>query len=818
MIRKFALKTVLKNKTKSICAVVAMFLTTIMFCTLYTTVVGIHNAQEYSNIKSIGTMGQVVLKNCDKETENAFNKIKENDKVESVGYRQYLADVINEELRYSVEFSYEDSIYSEHCFQQLISGHMPYAINEVVMDKGTMAVLGIKTKVGEPVILDLKIGTEHFQEKFILSGWFNQNTATEIKTGQVIVSKDYAKYWNENHTKEDVYGQTTIDILLRDNKNIEEQIDVILSDAGINDKVDYSINPAYMQQGFLMDIDNLIISLIGIVIIVIIGFLIIHNIFYIATLKEAKEYGRLKALGMNKSQIGKFVKWQATYLLMIAIPLGVLSGYFIGKKLIPILLSQTNLRGVENVNLIQTQDFLLVLMLSIIFVVFTTIISIYGPLRKVKSLSPIESEKIELKLKKNTKATSDGNKLYKFAYHNINRNRKNVLLVVMSVTFTIMLIGISYSLIGSFDVNKYLSKMLYSDYKVGTENFFTSNYLLSDGTVADIPDEIINEIKKENIVKKDGIVYGSCDDASVSIIGYDMKREDYLLNFYGIDKFNIREEMFVEDNVNLAPFYDGEGILEGVWLNEDGSIMQTDEVHKVGESITIQTSSGQQKTYTVLGHVKLGESIINSGIYGDNTFELYVSSNSYKDLISEPKIMAYSFDVRKGEETHAKDIMNTLTEKFSEIDYRSKESYVAEFQIMKKIVETVSVLLCIVFSIIALVNLINVFLTSVVMRKNEFVTLRSIGMKRKQMRKVLLYEILYYTSSSVILAVGLSLIISITIIENICNSMEFLSYSFKSGIFVWVYAVILVIDFCIVYVIEKHMNKDTIANQLKQKV
>ena len=259
---------------------------------------------------------------------------------------------------------------------------------------------------------------------------------------------------------------------------------------------------------------------------------------------------------------------------------------------------------------------------------------------------------------------------------------------------------------------------------MGTENFFTSNYLLSDGTVANIPKKVINEIKKENIVKKDGIVYGSCDDASFSINGFDMKREDYVLNIYGIDKFNIRKNMFVEDNVELASFYKGEGIFEGVWLNEDGSIMQTNEVHKVGESITIQTSDGKQRKYTVLGHVKLGEGVINSGIYGDDTFELYLSSDSYKDLIEDPKIMVYSFNVKKGEESHAKDIMNALSENYSEIDYRSKESYTAEFQTLKTIVEMVSVILCIVFSIIAVVNLINIFLTSVVMRKNEFATLR----------------------------------------------------------------------------------------------
>lgn len=816
MIRKFAFKTTLKNRTKSICAIAAMLLTTIMFCTLYTTIVGLHSAQQYSNLKSIGTIGQVVLKDCDKKEENALWMMKKNDKVESIGYRKYFADVTNEGLKNSVEFSYEDLTYSEHCFQQLISGHMPKATNEIIMDKETMEALGVEPKVGQAVVLQLKIGKRQLEEKFTLAGWFNENDTSEIKTGQIITSEAYEKQWDKTYTKDGVYGETTIDILFKSSRNIEKQVKQLLSEAGIKEEVDYSINPCYVENGFFSDLSNIFFTAVSATMIIIIGFLIIHNIFYLATIKETKEYGRLKALGMEKKQIGKFVKWQAIYLLLVSIPIGIICGYFIGIKLMPMLLLQTNLKGVEDTSLLHLEDFLFVLILSTIFVVFTTIISIYGPLKKMKSLSPIQSQKVELTLKSNFKTTSDGNKLYKFAYCNVRRNTKSVLLVVTSITLTITLIGISYSLIKSFDMDKYLSKKVYSDYKVASENFFTSNYLSVDGTTADLPEKIINKIKEENIVKKDGIVYGSCNDSSISISGCQYKREDYFLNFYGIDKFNLREEMFVEDDVDLNSFYDGDGILEGVWLNEDGTILQTEEVHEIGEKLTIQGDSGKKKTYQVVGHVKMGEAIASSGIYGDNnTFELYVSSDSYKKLVEEPKIMVYSFDVKKGEKSHAADVMKRLIENFSGIDYRSKQSYATEFGMLKKVVGLISIMLCIVFSMIALVNLINVFLTSIAMRKSEFVTLRSIGMTRKQMRKVLLYEILYYTSGAICTAFLLSLVLSLKLIKNICNSMEFLSYSFQWDVYIWIFCVIFVIDSIVVCAVEKYMNRHAIANQLK---
>ncbi|OYO76122.1 hypothetical protein CG709_16160, partial [Lachnotalea glycerini] len=265
MIRKFALRIIRADKTKGISAIIAMILTSILFSTLFTTIIGMNKASEYSEIKKSGMLSQIVLKDCDSKIEDAIEKIRSNDMVDSTGYRKYLADVVNDELSYNVELSYEDEVYSTHCFQDLKEGHMPEAENEIVMDESTIKALGIEKKIGASVPLNLKIGDTYVSEDFILSGWFELNNALEIKTGQVVTSKCYAKKWESNYTKNSIYGAESVDILLKNSKNVEEQAENLLTQVGLDlETVRFSVNPAYCDDTSTIETSSLLVMIVGI--------------------------------------------------------------------------------------------------------------------------------------------------------------------------------------------------------------------------------------------------------------------------------------------------------------------------------------------------------------------------------------------------------------------------------------------------------------------------------------------------------------------------------------------------------------------------
>lgn len=817
MIRRFALKTIRTDKVKGICAIVAMLLTSILFSTLFTTIVGIKKAAWYSDIKKSGTVSQIVMKDCDSKTINATNKIKSNSMVESTGYRKYLADVISNKLKYNVEFSYEDAAYSRHCFQNLMAGHMPQDIKEIVMDEETIKTLGVEKKIGEVVNLNLRIGRSQVNEEFILSGWFKQNNAVNIKTGEVIASKSYAAKWDSLYAKDGVYGQVSIDILLKSSKNLEEQTKKIMEQAGLNiNKVACSMNPAYTSSKSISNFSDIVIVVFAILMIVLVGYLIINNIFHIAAIRDTKEYGQLKTLGMTKKQIGKYVRWQVYFLLIVAIPIGLILGLSIGRGLLPGILAHTNFENTASGVLMGIKEIGIISSLSVIFIVITTMISICGPIRTIGKISPIESTKLELKMHNKSRRTSDGGKLHKFAYYNVTRNKKNTVFLIVSISLPIILVGLSFTILDSFDMDKYLSKMIYSDYVVATSNYFKSDYLMDDGETASISEDMIKDIESSGVVKDGGIIFSSCNDDSIAIGNEEESRDDYWVNFYGLSEFNLRKDMIVEKKVDLKKFYDGDGIFEGVWVNDNGSVILGSSNYAVGDKVTLQIQDGIQKEYQIIGHLKIGEGVMYTGIFGDSTtYELYTSSDAYKKLVKNPQIMAYTFDVKKGDEDKADDMIHKITTSYPGSDYKSKSTYIGEFNSLKNTVQIICIALCVILSLIAFLNLINVFVTNIIVRKGEFATLRSIGMTRKQLIKMLLYEMMYYCGSAFVLSLILSVLLSNVMIKKLCNNLSLFTYSQNIFVFMYILLTIVMIGGLTVLIEEKHMNKKNVAEQLR---
>ena len=73
--------------------------------------------------------------------------------------------------------------------------------------------------------------------------------------------------------------------------------------------------------------------IIFIVLFILAGYLLINNIYSISAMQDIKNYGLLKTIGTTQSQIALLVKIQTLWLLVLGIPVGLVTGYFIGKSI-----------------------------------------------------------------------------------------------------------------------------------------------------------------------------------------------------------------------------------------------------------------------------------------------------------------------------------------------------------------------------------------------------------------------------------------------------------------------------------------------------
>lgn len=131
-------------------------------------------------------------------------------------------------------------------------------------------------------------------------------------------------------------------------------------------------------------------------------------------------YGRLKLIGMQNNQVRSLLIRQIVNISIISIPIGMLFGWCIGTKSLPILLNMMNISS----NNIKT-FYPMIFVYSLLFVLMTILISTRKPLKLLRTIQPINTVKYlgDIKVTKARKANSKFS-LATFAYRNVCRNKK----------------------------------------------------------------------------------------------------------------------------------------------------------------------------------------------------------------------------------------------------------------------------------------------------------------------------------------------------------------------------------------------------------
>ena len=83
----------------------------------------------------------------------------------------------------------------------------------------------------------------------------------------------------------------------------------------------------------------IISALLFIIIFVITGYLLIHNIFEISVVQEIKKYGLLRTIGTTGKQIKRIIYKQAFWLSIVGISIGLILGYMVGILMLPWVLN-----------------------------------------------------------------------------------------------------------------------------------------------------------------------------------------------------------------------------------------------------------------------------------------------------------------------------------------------------------------------------------------------------------------------------------------------------------------------------------------------
>ena len=511
-IRRLSFKSLWASRKRNIIAICAIALTTLMFTSLFTIMLSVNSSYETYNFRQAGGYSDGSFKDLSREQ---ADKIAAHKGIKASGERIVCgfssSDVFG---KVAAEVSYMDKNCTKWSYATPTTGKEPQKENEIAMDTTALRLLGVEPKLGTNVTITYQAGNGTDTgipqtDSFILVGYWEYDDLMPVH--YINVSKAYVDKINEKCI---AAGDEALDIdlnvMLPSKLNIREQMEKIDTDLGYDwntrdqeNSARIGVNWGLTASSVSSDIDfSLVAAILAFFLLIIFtGYLIIYNIFQISVTGDIRFYGLLKTIGTTPRQLRHIITQEALFLCIIGIPVGLLLGYGIGAVLTPIALETTSIIGTKAA--ISSSP--LIFIGSAVFAIITVFLSCRKPGKMAAKVSPVEAAKYtEGMTGKKKKRHSRGAKVYQMAFANLGRNKKKTILVVVSLTLSVTLLNVLFSLVNGFDMDKYVDRSTCADFIVSSTDYF--RYNTADEYIgADTIDEI-----KENT------------DETVSGSGYDL--------------------------------------------------------------------------------------------------------------------------------------------------------------------------------------------------------------------------------------------------------------------------------------------------------
>ncbi|MCB2338831.1 ABC transporter permease [Clostridium estertheticum] len=800
-IRNLSIKSLKANKLRNIFAVMAIALTTILFTSLLTIGISMNKSLQESSMRQVGGSAHGSFKYL---TKDEFDHIKTHKLIKNIEYSVSVGFAKNNELSTrQTEVRYATNKEAEFMFDLPTKGRMPQNENEIALDTIVLDKLGVPHEIGRKVTLTYTINGKQATDKFILSGYWKGDSVTPASMAWVsekfLKSKldDIDYKYVKSHIKEtgNFTGLIFADVMFSNSFNVENKLLKILKDNGYKEaNIPVGVNWAYTSGQITSNLGT-IAALIGVMLLIMLsGYLIIYNIFYISVANDTKFYGVLKTIGTTSKQIRSIVKRQAIILSIIGIPIGLVIGYIMGAVLIPFVM--------QIVNVTHTEIYFnpLVFIAASLFSLVTVIISCRKPQKIASEISPIEAVRytdVPDNGKRKDKDSTNGVRIYKMAFYNVFRNKKKAIVVMISLSLSIILFNSVYTIVKGFNMDKYVGEFMSSDFVIATVGYFNPSVGYKGQDT--LKEKTVDKISSLKGVKNAGRIYfkeikhkltdkslkwlkgalkseiaikdksGSTEETNKILESKEMKLELYGLDKLIWNKFKIYKGIF-----DAEKFATGNYIIIGA-PNIYGT-SGTESYYDVGEDFKMAYDDGTEKTYKVMA---IGDIPFNLSIKraDPQAVQISIPSDDFKAHVKKPVIMTASFDVEK------KDILSV--EKYIEsyvktkepaLSYMSKNLYEKEFAKTQSTYNVVGYSLSFVIALIGILNFVNSMATSIISRRKEHAMLQSIGMTGRQLYKMLLFEGLYYALFTILIVVTFGTAFSYIIVKVIAGGIWFFSY------------------------------------------
>lgn len=791
------------DKKRNILTIAAIFLTTFLLCTIISVGLSYWNTVSLRQQRMQGIDYDIELT---EPRDDQISIMRKMDKIEYAGLSVKCAIVSkyqDKELDKVRLYWLDDICWEKQTIPALddYEGKYPDKENEMMLSKSALRSMGIQNpKMGMELPLVYQTLAEDSENEdtaktFVLSGWFLDYTGVD----KGYVSEEF--YRSTGVLQTDLtQGSLKISLenpLYSENDIIEMQNQIKLSGNQIIE-ADYDT------------ISNFIKTVLGLVLLLALvfmsGYLFIYNTLYISVNRDIRYFGQLKTIGTTSMQIRKMIYRQMLWNAAIGIPLGLACSAIVGRLVIPSLLHALN--PTIAINQVGTGS-LWVFVIAAIFSFGTIMISSQKPAKIAMHCSPIEAMKYigaaSAKVKNKKRTGGDIRSMVKM---NLFRDKKQFVIIMCSLSLAVSLFLIINVVIYVNNAKNILNHSY--DYDIR---------LLNQTLLSDSEEQVINSDFIEQIRSIDGVKDVRVLKSATAVVPYQENvygeyYKELYASRYSPGNYEKDMELYKKqpDHYSFTCRVVGIDEVEFEKINNtllnplDKEKFKNGEIAFISKTFTQGDNgiTGKKVEFsipTALNPEK--KEIIETGAMIDDypayysagyTPDLIVSDDFFDEIMGQPLIEMIKIDYDEPFSKSVEASIKKLAESNKLISWESKLDSYSEMKNSENQITVLGGSLGIIIMLLAISNYMNMMSESMQNRSKEFAVLESVGMTRKQIKKMIVFESLGYS----ILSISISLIIGLPASYMVFTNFNIYSIPFAFPILKTLFLFIAIIIICVV--------------------
>lgn len=809
VVKRLAKNNLKSNRRRSLSMVLAIMLSSFLLFSVFTVGATYLKMQRQQNIRLNGAEFDAIMYGISEEQKEI---LEENPTVEHYGVVMVSGVVAETEADKTpgVGLLYADDTYWKKMMapaRKFVKGHYPVEENEVMVTEDALKKCGFSDKkIGDEITFVYEINEKREVETFRISGIWDGYGDTD----NFYMSKAFC---DKQKLDAVYYGRCHISFCKKWMSDEAQQAFIDSMKLKKSQRLFYVYEYGNATEIFL--------GLSGIALVTVLSaYLLIYNIMYLSVAGNIRYYGLLQTIGMTGRQIRQLMQKQLLWIGGIGMLAGILIGAGTSFFLIPVVV-KTFVSGKE-MGAVQVTFHSIVVLLTVLLTGCTVWYAGRKPTKIAVGSSPVEAleYRVVSSVRKRHK-TRKGSLIVRMALEQLTRNKKKTMVTMLSLAASLSVFLCLITLLHTQSAREYSYNYMGLDMVL--KNDTINNMVLNraaegeeqiQGVHPILNEELLNEIRQTDGVKEvlptitvPTIVPWEKEVTDVWMrefyetwmnIPYEDDIEEYQQHpeNFGSSLVGITEEDFRALNAEMEQPVDEEAFLSGkTCILYRHGLFGLDEKELRGKQISCEeyVHPENTRTFEIAGMTDVGDYVSLLGFPPT----MIVIDDVVKAFTEKP--IVFRVGIRYAEEYHKETedaILSNIEESPNKTDF-SWDSKIEQAENVKAAqghMMEIGFGIVLILGIIGVMNYINTSVGNMQSRQKEISIMESVGMTERQVKKMLVWEGIFYTGG----VLFLTLTVGIGITYAIYQTMNYMGAKFWFPALPFLGATLILFVVCIV--------------------